>query len=298
MEEKVGIVGAGKLGGALARALCEAGVRVVAITDIILARATSKAQMCGDDTCAVPLAEIPNDLTMVLVAVSDDTISRVARFLADSQKIDRKCVVAHTSGVLSSSILSPLKKSTKLLASIHPVQTFSGLDDDWKRFFGIYYGLEGDQHALPRIRTLVDNLRGREVEIPADKKELYHLSCIMASNFLIALQAAASKVMTEIGIAEDRAFALLEPLINATLDNIKILGPAKALTGPIVRHDIGTIERHIQALSASYPQMVPMYSAMSQLIINLLLGTGGEDDEKLLEIERLLKETRIDSNKN
>ena len=64
MEEKVGIVGAGKLGGALARALCEAGVGVVAITDIILDRAASKAKMCGDDTCAIPLAELPDDLTL------------------------------------------------------------------------------------------------------------------------------------------------------------------------------------------------------------------------------------------
>jgi predicted short-subunit dehydrogenase-like oxidoreductase (DUF2520 family) len=186
MDEKVGIVGAGKLGGSLARALCEAGVKVVALTDIVLERAIAKAKMCGDDTCAIPMIELPDDLTMVIISVPDDSIVTVAEQLASSDKIDKKCVVAHTSGAFSSDLISGLKRRTKLLASFHPIQTFSGSDDDWQRLFGIFFGLEGYEAALPRLRTLVDNLRGREFQIPADKKEIYHLSCVMASNFLVA----------------------------------------------------------------------------------------------------------------
>ena len=288
MEEKVGIVGAGKLGGSLARALCEAGVKVTAIADIVIARAFAKAQMCGDETCAVPLVELPNDLTMILITVPDDTITKIAEHLADTNKINKKCVVAHSSGVLSSSVLSSLRRKTKLLASFHPIQTFSGSEDDWQRLFGIYFGLEGNLQALPRLRTLIDKLRSKEFNIPVDKKELYHLSCVMASNFLVVLQAAATQVMTKVGMSEKSAFALLEPLIFATLDNIKIMGHANALTGPIVRRDIGTIERHIEALSASLPEFVPLYSSMSLLGINLLQKNEENEDARLAAIKQEL----------
>ena len=295
MEEKVGIVGAGKLGGSLARALCEAGVKVVAITDIVLERASAKVRMCGDETCAVPVADLPNDLTMVLITVSDDAIAEVAGILASTDKINKKCVVAHSSGALSSMVLSSLRRKTKLLASFHPIQTFSGSEDDWQRLFGIYFSLEGHQQALPRLRTLVDKLRSREFEIPADKKELYHLSCVMASNFLVVLQAAATQVMSNLSINEKRAFALLEPLIYATLDNIKIMGHVGALTGPIVRRDIGTIERHLKALDEFYPDLVSLYSSMSLLSVTLLRNKEGNGDDSLVEIEKKLENFRSTS---
>jgi len=289
MEEKVGIVGTGKLGGSLARALCEAGVNVVAISDINFPRALQKAKLCGDETFAVPLENLPQDLTTVLIAVSDDAIVDVAKFLASTKKISNKCVVAHTSGALPSSVLSALKRKTKLLASFHPIQTFSGTEDDWQRLFGIYFGLEGHQHALPRLRSLVDKLRARELEIPADKKEFYHLACMIASNFLVTLQSSAIQIMTEIGVSEEQAFSILEPLIFATLDNIKIMGYIDAQTGPIVRRDIGTIERHIKALATSSPNLVSLYTIMSLLSLNLLRKRAGEDDDKLADIEKRLE---------
>ena len=294
MEEKVGIVGAGKLGGSLARALCEAGVKVVAITDRVIARAISKAEKCGDETCAVPMVALPNDLTMLIIAVSDDAILKVANFVARLDKVNQDCVVAHTSGVLSSFVLSNLKPKTKLIASFYPVQTFSGSEDDWQRLFGIAYGLEGNSEAVIRLHDVVKKLHGNIVEIPVDKKELYHLSCIMASNFLVALQAAATKVMSRIGIDNEEGFSQLEPLIYATLDNIRHMGHSKALTGPIVRRDIGTIERHLKALSTSFPDLVPLYLLLSLLEIDLILDNNHKD-KKLSEIENKLKQIGSES---
>jgi predicted short-subunit dehydrogenase-like oxidoreductase (DUF2520 family) len=88
----------------------------------------------------------------------------------------------------------------------------------------------------------------------------------------------------------------LEPLIYATLDNIKMMGSVGALTGPIVRRDLGTVERHLKALSDLSPELVSLYISMSLLSIALLRQQEDESDEKLLEIERKLKVMNSPSN--
>jgi predicted short-subunit dehydrogenase-like oxidoreductase (DUF2520 family) len=75
-----------------------------------------------------------------------------------------------------------------------------------------------------------------------------HASAVVASNYLVALIDAATKLAQRAGLSRRRAMEALGPLVRATVDNVLRLGPERALTGPIERGDVGTIRRHLSAI--------------------------------------------------
>ncbi len=288
MNEKIGIIGAGRLGQSLARALCEAGCSVQAIYDADETRAKCCVALCGDTTQSLPLEAFPTDLTLLFIAVPDDSVTELVEKLSHTSFISLDTIVAHTSGVLLSAVLAPLRPQTELLAAVHPVQTLTSSPDDWQRLFGIYYGVEGHYRALPRLRALVQKLRGKIFIIPQKQKALYHIGCVFASNYLISVEAVAIRIMEQVGFTESEAISILEPLVLASLDNIKKRGIARALSGPIVRGDIGTVARHIEELGKTVPALVPTYMTLGQISIDLAESHLPSQKEKLQGLRRFI----------
>jgi len=289
MTEKIGIVGAGRLGSSFARALCEAGCSVVAVSDKIESRARACAAMCGVETAATSPENLPDDLTLLILAVADDDIPNVVEELAYTLSITPQTIVVHTSGALTADVLAPLKPKTRLLASMHPVQTFSGSSDDWQRLFGIYYGIEGYNRAVPRLRAVVTKLKSKVFLVPKKKKALYHLGCVFSSNILVAVHEAAIQIMEHTGITETEAVQILEPLVQASFENVQKSGTVKALTGPVSRGDLGTVKHHIRELEKYLPDLLPMYLTSSLKLLQIARRQNKVDPEKLNRIESLLK---------
>ena len=229
MEERIGIIGAGRLGSSLARAFCEAGCQVIAISDRIDSVAKVCAAQCDENTRAYSIDDLPTDLSVLILSVPDDEIGNVVERLSLTLKISENTIIAHTSGALVSDVLYPLRETTRNLASMHPIQTFSGSTDDWKLLFGLSYGLEGNRDSLRRLEILLKKLKGKIFIIPKNKKALYHLSCVFASNIMLGVEAASIKIMEHIGFSESESFQLLEPLISATIENIKKGWPSKSV---------------------------------------------------------------------
>ncbi|MBN2000511.1 DUF2520 domain-containing protein [candidate division KSB1 bacterium] len=279
MNEKIGIIGAGRLGKSLARALCEAGCHVSAVSDKIYERALACSDYCGPFTKAFSLESLPPDLTLIFIAVHDDEIAMVAQQLS-SLHIMSNTIIAHTSGALDLDVLTPLRGKTDLLASVHPVQTFSGADTDWKRFFGIFFGIEGSVPVVERISEVLKHLRSHSILIKPDKKVLYHLGCVFASNYLVAVLSAATYILKMAGFNEKQAVNVLEPLANATFENIKLNGVAKAATGPITRGDIGTVKRHMSALADTDQDIKTLYLTLGRFLARLVADLPDTDFEQ------------------
>jgi len=291
--DKIAVIGAGKLGSALARALSEHGFKVIAIYDRNANRAIKCAEQCRHLTRFIPLHEFPTDLSLLFICVPDDELKNAAQEAAEKLTITRQTVAAHCSGVKSAEILLPLKKMTHHLASCHPAQTFPGLTDDWQRLSNISFGLEGEAGALERLQQLVQNLHSQFVIIPSEKKPLYHLGCALASNYLAAITDAALEVTQRAGIESAQALPVLEPLLRTTLDNLIANGPARAATGPIIRGDAGTVQEHITALYKNIPELLPLYSLLGMRLTHIALDRPDSNREKLAIIkELLLKEIR------
>ena len=234
MNDKIGIIGTGRLGSSLAKALVTNGLDVRAVVNRNSEKAQASARNCGGKVRAYALGDLPR-LDILFIAVQDDEIERAANALAGANCLSPETIVAHTSGVKNSEILSPLSTRTPLLASFHPAQTFSGQQDDWKRYKNIFYGIEGHSTAVQRLVKIAAQLGGAAIVIRAEHKALYHLACVFASNVLVAIQAMAVAILGQAGVDQKNSLDLLKPLVLATVENIFHHGPVQALTGPVAR---------------------------------------------------------------
>ena len=91
---------------------------------------------------------------------------------------------------------------------------------------------------------IVTQLGGRGIEVPGPKRALYHATAAIAANHLTALCAQVESLAAEVGVPVDAYWTLM----STTLDNVAVVGPAAALTGPAARGDWDTVRTHLAAL--------------------------------------------------
>ena len=120
---------------------------------------------------------------------------------------------------------------------------------------------------------MIRSLRGNVLLLSEKDKPLYHAACSLASNALIALEWTAAGMLGAAGIGERAAADMLFPLVQGTLQNVKNLGPEKALTGPVLRGDVATVQKHLEALRDD-PHARGVYLAMGKQIFRLAEKSG------------------------
>lgn len=232
------IVGAGRVGGSLAGAAQRAGIEVT------LAGRDDVAAACGRARAAllcVPDAAIPAAAAQAATAVPPLEL------------------VGHTSGSTGLLALAPVTTAGGEVFSIHPLQT---VPDRHTELGGAPCAISGSSPAaLEFARSLVLELGMAPFEIPDRHRALYHAAACVASNFLVALEESATDLLGRAGAAEPRE--LLAPLVLRTAANWAERG-GDALTGPIARGDRETIERHLEALRESAPELVGLYEALAE----------------------------------
>ncbi|MEP6741894.1 MAG: Rossmann-like and DUF2520 domain-containing protein [bacterium] len=248
----VSIIGAGRLGQALAIALHSHGYPIPAVVTKTAAHAKNAAASISRWTLALAANQLeqlpPSDL--VLIATPDDVIESIAKQLAVLRRgMRHRATFLHTSGALSSAALSPLAKAGFHTGSMHPLVSISDPLIGAQSLHGAFYCLEGDATALRAARLLVRDLRGTSFSIAAKDKPLYHAAAVMASPHLVALFDLASQMLVACGLKEPRAREILLPLVESTLKNLRVSDPEHALTGTFARGDFATVAKHLKALS-------------------------------------------------
>lgn len=238
MGLNIGVIGAGRVGTVLGAALATAGHTVAAIT------ASSRTHTLLTDVPTSPVAEVVRaGSDLVLIAVPDDAVGTVVAKLAGLPRPDQ--VVAHTSGSHGLAVLGPA--GGRPLA-LHPVMTFTGDPADLSRLPGISYGVTAPDEQRQFATRLVASLRGTVEWIPEAARPLYHAALAHGANHLVTLVNEAADRLREAGVQDPAR--LLAPLLRAALENGLRLGDA-ALTGPVVRGDAGTVERHLRVLAGT-----------------------------------------------
>jgi predicted short-subunit dehydrogenase-like oxidoreductase (DUF2520 family) len=282
------IVGAGRLGTSLSAALVRRGWAVALIVDKDARTAREGRRVIGAGRAATALGRSSRPGDVVIVAVPDDAVGRVAAALAGSGVSWAGRSVFHTSGLLPARVLAPLRERGARTASLHPVQTFPRKDAPPSTFKGITWGVEGDAEAVRTAETIVRDLGGHVLFLSEKTKPLYHAACSLASNALVALEWTAAGLFREAGIEQEAATGVLLPLVQGTLQNVKNLGLEKALTGPIPRGDAATIRKHLEALRED-PEALEVYRVMGRHILRLA-GKGGLAKARVRALRRLLEE--------
>ena len=246
--QSISIVGIGRLGGALAIALSRAGYtidnlvyRSRPVPENVVDRLVSKPKLVPFEN----LDEIDSDI--VFIASADPEIESISSNLVS--KINNSPLVFHTSGSLSSAVLSDLADSGCITGSMHPLISVSEPVRGSEQFAGAYFCIEGQDAAIAAARSIVKALEGDAFSIEAQFKPLYHASAVMASGHLVALVDIASDMLSNCGIEPSIAKQILMPLIKSTVANLDNQSNKEALTGPFARADIAAFERHMGALS-------------------------------------------------
>jgi predicted short-subunit dehydrogenase-like oxidoreductase (DUF2520 family) len=119
-------------------------------------------------------------------------------------------------------------------------------------------------------------LGGRPLALHGDRA-VYHLSAAIASNYLVTLLDLAAGLWGELGLSKEEGLRALLPLVRGTVENLDRVGLPAALTGPIARGDVGTIERHLAVLDRVAPEARTMYKELARRTIPIALAKGRID---------------------
>ncbi|WOQ69239.1 Rossmann-like and DUF2520 domain-containing protein [Microbacterium limosum] len=229
----VAVVGAGRLGRPLARALSAAGSTVTGPFGRDQALDTRRVDA-------------------VVLCVPDAAIADAASTVRAS---GFGGVIVHTSGA------TPLRGSGAD-AGLHPLQTFTG-DEEPEAFAGVGCAIAGiTPEALDAARALAEALGLRAFEVRDEQRAGYHAAASVASNYLVTLLDAAEQVAATAGLDGADARALLHPLVAATVANWASLGPSGALTGPVARGDDATVRRQRAAIESDAPHLLPLFDVL------------------------------------
>jgi predicted short-subunit dehydrogenase-like oxidoreductase (DUF2520 family) len=227
---RIGVVGPGRVGHALARALRAAGHDVNG-------PAGRGEEAAGD---------------VLLLCVPDAEIAAAAGAASGGARL-----VGHTSGATPLTALAPAGGDA---FGLHPLQTVAGPDADLR---GCGCAIAGSTPAaLELARRLALDLGMEPVEIADEDRAAYHAAASVASNFLLTLEAAAESVAAGAGIGAEDARRLLGPLVRTTVENWLELGPEAALTGPVARGDEPTVAAQRAAVRDSAPELLPLFDAL------------------------------------
>ncbi|MCB0517549.1 MAG: DUF2520 domain-containing protein [Saprospiraceae bacterium] len=252
---KITIVGAGKVGGQLGRKLFAVGHDLVQVFSRSMEKAETLAKELGADFTN-DLNRITAGADLYLLAVPDDAIRDVATYFAH-HKFQEK-LVAHTSGATPITVLTG--QDIERCGVFYPLQSFSlGKEPDFSQIPFCIDAKRPDDLVL--LKNLGAQLSPKVFEINDHQRAVLHIAAVFANNFSNHLYHIAFQLLEKEGLS----FDLLLPLIRETVEKLETAAPAAMQTGPAVRGDEETIERHLRYLK-SYPIYQEIYQRLTESI--------------------------------
>jgi predicted short-subunit dehydrogenase-like oxidoreductase (DUF2520 family) len=277
-------IGAGTTGTALAVRLSEKGWPVVGVYSRTLSSAEKLARLLPNCRAYHTSQELADVAEMVFITTPDDVIAQVCGEV-HWHKGQR---VLHCSGAHSVDTLESAERLGAAVGSFHPLQTFADIDQAIANLPGSTFGLEAEEPLLSTLKELASLLDGNWVELKPGDKVLYHAAAVFACNYLVTLVTLALDLWKGLGVSSREATRALLPLLRGTLNNIDNIGLPNCLTGPVARGDLGTIERHLDALNARNPSLLPAYKELGLQTIPIALAKGTVNEQKAEEMRTLL----------
>jgi len=213
----IAIVGPGRLGRSL---------------EALLAERSFHVPLIGRGG-VVPQVEV------VVLAVPDRALAAAAAALPLGP------IVLHCSGAATVDVLAPHRPR----GSWHPLMTFPGPEVALPDLEGVPAAVAGDPEAIGVATALTHCLGMAPLHVTGDRR-LYHAAAVLAGNLATVLLAEAARALEAAGVEATEARQALYPLANQSLRNA-IADPARALTGPVARGDLSTLDGHRDALRSA-----------------------------------------------
>jgi predicted short-subunit dehydrogenase-like oxidoreductase (DUF2520 family) len=224
---------------------------------------------------------------LVVIGTPDDAIERTVAELAAAAALAPGAWVAHLSGSLGLDVLRAARDTGARPLAMHPLQTFPDVGSALDGLPGCWIAVTADDEEGARLgERLAEDLHGVAFPLADELRPLYHAGAVFASNALVTVSAIAESLFSAAGVPDPRA--AMAPLQRASLAHVEALGAARALTGPAVRGDAGTIRRNIEALNRHAPDLVPVYVALARSALDLAKRSGRVDPAARAAVEDVL----------
>jgi len=283
---KLGFIGAGTVGTALAMRLSSKGYHIVAVSDLNhdsaknVAQSISGCQALNNNQAVADIADL------VFITTPDDNIAPVA---SEIQWHAGQSVV-HCSGADSTEALKPAEKLGASTGVFHPLQTFASVQQAIANISGSTFAIEAGEPLLNTLKDMANTLDGNWIEVKAKDKVIYHAAAVIACNYLVTLVKMATDLCQTFAIPPQQATQALLPLLRGTIHNIETVGIPQCLTGPIARGDTGTVKKHLDALQKIAPDILATYRELGRQTIPIALAKGRISQQQAQELQTILKQ--------
>jgi len=281
---RIGFIGAGTVGTALAVSLARCGYAVTGVASRALASAQRLGSRVAGCRALLTAQDVADLCDLVFITTPDEAIGPVAqrvRWRPGSS-------VVHCSGADSTDILEPARLAGAHVGCFHPLQTLVSLEYALDNLPGSTFALEGEEPLLGLLKQMALDLGGRWVVLRPEDKVLYHTAAVLACNYLVTLVKLSTDLWKTFGVGQKEAAEALLPLLRGTINNIARVGLPHCLTGPIARGDTLTVIKHLTALGQEAPQLLAVYRELALQTIPIALAKGRLDSQKAKELRQLL----------
>ena len=267
------ILGAGKLGRALASGLAQHGVEV----------------MLSPARSGVPVSRI--DASVVVLALRDPEIARAASALAAARAVSRRAVIVHCAGSLSAEVLAPLRTTCAGVAQMHPLLSFASREHP-PTLAGASVLVQGDPLAVRRASTLAKKLGMTPRSFEQVDPVGYHAAAALVANGAAALASLGAELLVASGISADDAPRMLGPLLRSVAENVERLGLPNALTGPVRRGDAEALARQLETVRNRLPEALPLLVASAKVQLPIARSLGDATPAELDAVSAVLEKFR------
>jgi len=279
---KIGFIGAGKVGFSLGKHFGLHGAVIGGYYSKNPLSARKAADFTGSRQYK-SLDQILSDNDVLFLTVPDGEIQSVWNSLKILPCVKNK-IICHCSGALSSYIFSDAEELSVFGFSVHPIFAFYSKTESYKQLSNSIFTVEGSPQKMDEIVSLISGMGNDVRVISGQAKTKYHAAAVMASNQMTALAHSAVGLLCECGFSPQQALDALIPLMSGNLANIAEVGTVQALTGPIERNDLQTVQAHLECLENGQRAL---YQNLSQVLVEI--AREKHPDRNYDEIEGLLK---------
>ena len=280
----IGIVGAGAVGTALGVALSRAGWPIHAVASRDLERRERFRSLVDVTRVFADPEPILDEVELIILAVPDDAVAP----LAASLRMYSGQAMIHTSGALGAEVLAPAMAAGTQIGAFHPLVAFADTERAVAALHGATVAIEGDDELAGMLADMAEAIGATPVRLAPGSKAAYHAAAVLAAGGFVALLDAIAELGRVAGLDEAGSLAIYGPLIEGTLGNAKALGIQAALTGPMTRGDVGTLEAHLATLAAHAPAVLDLYVAAARREVDLAQGRGSLAPEAATKMRELL----------
>jgi predicted short-subunit dehydrogenase-like oxidoreductase (DUF2520 family) len=252
-KDSISFAGAGRVASALCRELFRIGIRIDLVVSETESGGRPLAESCNAEWSS--RLHFPYSSKVIIVAVPDHRLKDVLNRI----QCGSDTLVAHTAGSFG---LDAFPGHIINKGVFYPLQTFS--KNRKVSFAGLPFLLEssGDQYS-EILRQLAEAVSGKVYFTDHEKRRMIHLAAVFACNFTNHLLTEGKVISEKAGVP----FDIFHPLIRETVSKAIESGPENSQTGPAVRNDRNTIEKHMELLSFS-PELQKIYRGLTESIIN------------------------------